>query len=119
LTIGLHRLYNLPKDATILMLAGSAMQDHYLHYEFDASAGDQVEVALDHAANVQLLDPANYQNYRGGRAYRYHGGYVTRSPYRLPFPRAGHWHLVIDLGGQAGTVKASAALIRSSAGVAS
>ena len=85
----------------------------FLHKEFDLSAGDIVEVTLDHAANVQLLDPSNYQAYRSGRQYRYHGGYVTASPFRLEAPQPGHWHLVIDLGGNAGTVRASVRVLSS------
>lgn len=64
--------------------SGDAMD--YLHYEFDASQGDVIEVTLDRAANVQLLDPANYENYKNGRGYRYHGGYATKSPVRLAVP---------------------------------
>jgi hypothetical protein len=83
----------------------------YLHYEFDASEGDVIEVTLDRAANVQLLDPENYENYKNGRGYRYHGGYATTSPVRFTVPRAGTWHVVIDLGGGAGRVRAAARLI--------
>jgi hypothetical protein len=59
--------------------------DH-LHYEFDASGGDVIEVTLDRAANVQLLDPANYESYTHGLGSRYHGGYATTSPVELTFP---------------------------------
>ena len=84
---------------------------NYLHYEVDTGAGDQVEVVLDRAANVQLLDPANYQNYQSGRGYTYYGGHATISPVRLKVPHAGHWHVVIDLGGGAGHVRASVRVI--------
>ena len=84
--------------------------DH-LHYEFDAGPGDVIEVTLDRAANVQLLDPTNYASYKDGRSYRYHGGYATKSPVRLAAPRAGTWHVVIDFGGGAGQVRASARLL--------
>lgn len=83
----------------------------YLHYEFDANGGDVIEVTLDRAANVQLLDPANFENYKNGRGYRYHGGYATTSPVRLAVPRDGKWHVVIDLGGGAGRVRAVPRLI--------
>jgi Domain of unknown function (DUF1883) len=88
--------------------------DH-LHYEFDANDGDVIEVTLDRAANVQLLDSANYENYTKGRGYRYHGGYATTSPVRLAVPRAGKWHVVIDLGGGAGQVRATAQLVAGAA----
>jgi hypothetical protein len=84
---------------------------NFLHQELDAGPEDLLEVVLDHAANVQLLDPVNYENYRAGRPFRYFGGYAERSPFRLRPPRQGHWHLVIDLGGNAGTVRASTRMI--------
>jgi hypothetical protein len=34
----------------------------YLHHEVDAGPNDVIEVTLDHAANVQLIDPGNYDN---------------------------------------------------------
>lgn len=84
---------------------------NYLHHEYDAGPGDVIEVALNHAANVLLLDSANYSNYRNGRAYQYRGGYVSSSPFRISPPHRGLWHLVIDLGGNAGTVRASARIL--------
>jgi hypothetical protein len=35
----------------------------YIHYEFDAGPEDVIEVSLDRAANVQLLDDENYDNW--------------------------------------------------------
>jgi hypothetical protein len=84
---------------------------NYLHQEYDAGPGDVIEVTLDHAANVLLLDGANYANYRNGRAYQYRGGYVRSSPFRISPPNQGRWHLVIDLGGNAGTVRASVRIL--------
>ena len=84
---------------------------NYLHHEFDAGPEDVIEVTLDHAANVQLMDASNYQNYQSGREYRYHGGHVKNTPFRIRPPHQGHWHLVIDLGGYPGTVRAAARLL--------
>ena len=84
---------------------------NHLNYEFDASEGDVAEVTLDRAANVLLMDPTNYGEYNRGRSYRYDGGYTTKSPVRLPVPRAGHWHVVVDLGGGPGQVRASVSLL--------
>jgi hypothetical protein len=92
---------------------GEAM-DH-LHYEFEAKSGDVIEVTLDRAANVQLLDTANYENYKAGRGYRYHGGYATTSPVQIAVPRDGKWHVVIDFGGGAGRVRAAARLVSGAA----
>ena len=84
---------------------------NYLHYEFDLSAGDVVEVTLDKQANVLLLDASNFSKYRQGTRYTYHGGLAKQSPVLVPAPRPGHWHLVIDLGGYGGTVRASARVV--------
>ncbi len=83
----------------------------YLHYEFDAVPSETIEVTLDHAANVQLLDDENFQNYRDHKRFDYQGGYAQTSPFRLHPPQAGHWHLVVDLGGGAGSVRASLRII--------
>lgn len=87
----------------------------FLNYEFDATPNDVIEVTLDRAANVQLLDPSNYEAYRNKRAYHYWGGHATRSPIILKIPHPGHWHVVIDLGGGAGQVRAAARLVAGAA----
>lgn len=85
---------------------------NFLKYEFDLSSDDIVEVTLDKQANVRLLDPTNYSQYRKGAQHRYHGGLAKKSPVRIPVPHAGHWHLVIDLGGYGGTIRASVQLLK-------
>ena len=69
--------------------------------------GEVVEVQLSAAANVRLMDSANYSSYKNGRRHHYYGGYVKRSPYRIVIPRSGHWFVTIDLGGYSGTVRHS------------
>jgi hypothetical protein len=72
------------------------------------NGGEVVEVILQgNAANVQLMDSSNFQNYKSGRKYTYYGGHVTRSPYRINVPRSGRWHVAIDLGGYAGRINSS------------
>jgi hypothetical protein len=80
---------------------------NYLHNELQLGSGDIVEVILDHAANVQLLDSANFELYKQGKRYHYHGGYYKETPVRIQAPHDGPWHIVVDLGGGAGTVRAS------------
>ncbi len=84
---------------------------NYLHQTLDVSPDDMIEVILDHAANVQLLDAANFNAYQSGRENRYIGGHATTSPVNLRVPTSGLWHLVIDLGGMAGSVRADARVI--------
>ncbi len=72
------------------------------------SAGEIVEVTLrGNAANVRLMDSSNFQGYRAGRRHHAYGGHVTRSPVQLQIPRAGRWHVAVDLGGYAGRVNSS------------
>ncbi|QEH35974.1 hypothetical protein OJF2_45320 [Aquisphaera giovannonii] len=85
---------------------------NFLHQEFEAGPDDTVEVVLDGQANVMLLDPANFENYRNGRSFRYHGGLARYSPTRLVPPHQGRWHLAVDLGGQGGSVRAGVRVLR-------
>ena len=74
--------------------------------------GEIVEVSLSgSAANVRLLDSSNFQSYRSGRRHRYLGGHAKSSPVRLQLPRAGHWYVVVDLGGYKGTVRSSVRML--------
>jgi Domain of unknown function (DUF1883) len=74
-----------------------------------------VEVVLDGAANVLLLDPTNFVAYKQRQPYHYYGGHATHSPFRLRAPLAGKWHVVIDLGGGPGSVRANVRVISESA----
>lgn len=84
---------------------------NHLNYEFNANQGDVAEVTLDRAANVLLMDASSYADYQRGGKYPHYGGYATKSPVRLAVPRAGLWHVVVDLGGDAGQVRAAARLV--------
>ena len=84
----------------------------YLHYQFNANEGNQVEVVLrGNAANIMLIDDSNFINYKAGGSFRYYGGHYTMSPVLITVPYAGHWNLVIDLGGAVGHVDASVRVI--------
>ncbi len=85
----------------------------FAHYDLgNLDAGQVVEVALNIAANVQLLDTSNFNLYRSGQSFRYLGGHVTRSPHRITVPAAGHWHLTIDLGGASGDLRSGVRVLR-------
>jgi hypothetical protein len=79
----------------------------FLHWEVDAVDGTVVRVELDAQANVMLMDSSNFSSYRSGRQFRYFGGHAKRSPVVLSAPHAGHWHVVVDMGGYGGRVNAS------------
>jgi Domain of unknown function (DUF1883) len=71
------------------------------------NGGELVEVLLSSQANVRLMDSSNFSSYRNGSQHRFYGGLAKQSPIRLQVPGAGHWHVAIDLGGYAGSVRAS------------
>lgn len=79
----------------------------FLHTDFQGGRDHVVLTTLDREANVMLLDDGSFEAYRTGRGFRYYGGWVSHSPVRLQPPHHGHWHVVIDLGGGAGVVRAS------------
>jgi hypothetical protein len=80
---------------------------NFLHSEVHVGPGQAVVVQLDHAANVRVMDDANFSRYRRGEAHRYHGGLAQRSPVAIRLPSSGRWHVTVDLGGRAGSVRAS------------
>ena len=70
--------------------------------------GEIVEVTLTgNAANVKLMTSSDFQNYKSNRRHTYYGGYVTRSPYKIPVPSSGRWYITIDLGGYSGKIGSS------------
>jgi hypothetical protein len=44
----------------------------------------------------------DFDSYRRGGQFRYHGGHYKRFPVWIPVPSTGYWNVVLDLGsGQA------------------
>jgi len=83
----------------------------HLSYDLgNLKKGSTAVVTLQNQANVQLMTSSDYNNYKAGRRYHYHGGRVTRSPFRITVPSNGHWVVAIDLGGYAGRISASVAV---------
>lgn len=82
----------------------------FLHWDMNAGPDNVIQVELDRQANVLLMDDSNFSSYRGGRRYRYYGGLAKRSPISLVPPHTGHWHVVVNLGGYGGSVRASVSI---------
>lgn len=83
----------------------------HLRYDLgNLKKGSTVVVTLKNQANVQLMTSSDYNNYKAGRRFHYHGGRVSRSPFRIAVPSNGHWVVAIDLGGYAGRISASVAV---------
>jgi hypothetical protein len=85
---------------------------NFLHAESPLQAGELAVIELDGQANVMLLDEQNFSAYQAGRSFRYRGGLAKRSPVRLAAPHAGTWHVVVDLGGYSGSVRAGISFLR-------
>ncbi len=85
---------------------------NFLQQEITVGPDDVVEVTLDGQANVMLLDPTNFGRYRRGESFHYHGGLAKTSPFRLVPPENGRWHVVVDLGGFAGKVRAGVRVLQ-------
>ena len=83
----------------------------FLHAEAELSDDGAFEITLDAQANVRILDDENFALYRSGEDHACHGGWVESSPVTLEVPHAGIWHVVIDLGGEAGTVGANVTVL--------
>ncbi len=74
--------------------------------------GDVVVVNVSgNAANVRLLDSANFQNYKSGRRHTYYGGLMTRSPSEIPIPHSGTWHIAADMQGLRGQSRTSVQVV--------
>jgi len=80
---------------------------NFLHYTVTTGQRDMVRVYLTgSAANVLVLDDANFESFKAGKEYHYFGGHYTRSPAIIRPPNPGRWNVVINLGGLPGTVNA-------------
>lgn len=66
----------------------------------DSNGSLSVEVHLQHAADVFLVDSLNYQNYKAGRRFKYFGGNYTRTPINISVNGTGRWYLIVRGGGQ-------------------
>ncbi len=74
--------------------------------------GEIVEVRLSgSAANVRLMDTANFNSYQSGRGHQYFGGLAKQSPIRLAIPSGGYWVVTVDMAGLVGSVRSSARVL--------
>jgi hypothetical protein len=84
----------------------------YQYYDLKTvEKGKIIEVTLGYAANVRIMDSINYSNFKASRKYRFIGGHVTRSPYKIVIPHTSHWYVIVDLGGYSGKVSSSVSIL--------
>jgi predicted nucleotide-binding protein len=70
----------------------------YIWYDLKRLKGGQIiEMEVATAVNVKLMSYESFKLYRVGLIYRFHGGYIKKSPSRLRVPYDGQWILVFDL----------------------
>ncbi len=66
----------------------------------DSNGQLSVEVQLQHAADVFLVDSINFQKYKSGKSFEYHGGHYTHTPVTISVSGTGRWYLIVRGGGQ-------------------
>lgn len=66
----------------------------------DSNGTLSVEVQLQHAADVYLVDSTNFQHYKSGRNFKYFGGHYKRTPVNITVNGVGRWYLIVRGGGQ-------------------
>ena len=66
----------------------------------DSTGRLSVEVELNYASDVFLVDSTNFRNYQNGQSFKYFGGHYTKSPVNITVSGVGRWYLVVDGGGQ-------------------
>lgn len=54
-----------------------------------------VQVILDNAADVFLVDSSNFNNYKNGRQFKYYGGHYNRNPVVINVSGSGTWYLIV------------------------
>ena len=82
---------------------------NYLKFDLGTlGSGRIVEVTLQgSAANVRLLDNANFYNYTRNKAYNSIGGFTKTSPITFHIPTHDHWYVIVDMEGLKGKPEAS------------
>ncbi len=59
-----------------------------------------VEVQLNYASDVFLVDSTNFRNYQNGQDFKYFGGHYTKSPVIIRVSGIGRWYLIVNGGGE-------------------
>lgn len=83
----------------------------FIHYQINAGPDHIVQVKLSTRANVRFMDTVNYQKYRMAKPYEFSGGLATESPVEFRPKKDRVWHVIVDMIGLSGEVKASIKLL--------
>ena len=79
----------------------------FLHWKIPGTTGDLIRIQMDTPAFVRMLDALNFEYYRRGSKYSGEGGWSDKLDVEFALPYKGTFHIVVDLGGQVGVVKAT------------
>lgn len=66
----------------------------------DSNGSLSVEVSLQHASDVFLVDSSNYRKMNSGQKFTYFGGHYTKTPVNITVQGSGRWYLIVRGGGQ-------------------
>ena len=77
---------------------------YWFHDVGIVDSGNVLEITLDYAAHVRIMDFENYHEYKNRRPYKSISKYITTSPFSIKVPRSSHWFVVVDLEGIPGSV---------------
>jgi len=81
-----------------------------LHYEVELGREESVQVALNKAARVYVLDDKNYGRLKAKERFRYFGRSKRRNNVVIRPDHPGRWHVVIN-GADTEDLNASVSLI--------
>lgn len=79
----------------------------FIHYQVNAGPLNIIQVNIDRDAYVRLMDDLNFGRYRKGKPYSCEGGLTVNPFVQFRVTEKKLWHIVVDLNGQPGEVKAS------------
>lgn len=86
---------------------------HDLGFQMTTGPDMVVEVTLNKAANVYLVNSQGYQNYLNGKEFKSYGGFAESFPYYIWIPSSNHWYVIVDNGdGQISGITSSARVKR-------
>jgi len=70
----------------------------FLHQPFNAKEKERIVIDFDKPTKVLMVHASQINKYKGGRTFRYYGGYAEKSPVEFTVPFDGVWHAVIEKG---------------------
>jgi len=79
----------------------------FMHWKITGAPGDRIRIKTDVPAFVRMLDSLNFEYYKRGSKYSGEGGWCDNRDQEFSLPYKGTFYVTVDLGGQAGLVKAT------------